>query len=97
MAKDEGGEKESVEVRKSEPTSSGGLIPFSDIEQWFDERFPSRWFAPLEKRLLEWPSWFKGFEMRPPFEGRWPKVDVIDRDNEIVVRAELPGVTKASW
>jgi hypothetical protein len=28
------------------------------------------------------------------FEGRMPSVDVIDRDNEILVRAEIPGVDK---
>jgi HSP20 family protein len=29
-----------------------------------------------------------------PFEGRSPKVDVINRDNEVLVKAELPGVKK---
>jgi len=29
-----------------------------------------------------------------PFEGRIPSVDVIDRDDEILVRAEIPGVKK---
>ena len=32
--------------------------------------------------------------MKSPFEGRSPKVDVIDRDKEIVVKAELPGLKK---
>ena len=32
--------------------------------------------------------------MSAPFEGKTPKVDVIDRDNEVVVKAELPGVDK---
>ena len=38
-----------------------------------------------------WPSWG---EMPAVFEGRMPSVDVIDRDNEILVRAEIPGVDK---
>lgn len=38
-----------------------------------------------------WPSWG---ELPAPFEGRAPKVDVIDRDHEVVVKAELPGVKK---
>lgn len=29
-----------------------------------------------------------------PFEGRLPKVDIIDRESEIVVRAEVAGVDK---
>jgi HSP20 family protein len=28
------------------------------------------------------------------WEGRLPKLDVIDRDNEVVVKAEVPGVKK---
>ena len=33
-------------------------------------------------------------EFGSPFEGRFPKVDVINRDTEVVVRAELAGVSK---
>lgn len=29
-----------------------------------------------------------------PFEGRMPKVDMVDRESEYVIRAELPGVNK---
>ena len=29
-----------------------------------------------------------------PFEGKLPRVDVIDRDEEVLVRAEVPGVNK---
>ena len=29
-----------------------------------------------------------------PFEGKNPRVDVIDHDNSVVVKAELPGVEK---
>lgn len=32
--------------------------------------------------------------MPEPFEGRTPKVDVINRDKEVLVKAELPGVKK---
>jgi HSP20 family protein len=39
----------------------------------------------------EWPSWPEG---TAPFEGKTPKVDVIDRDKEVIVKAELPGVDK---
>jgi len=44
-------------------------------------------------RPFHWPrpSWG---ELAAPFEGKMPKVDVIERDNEIVVKAELPGVDK---
>jgi HSP20 family protein len=29
-----------------------------------------------------------------PFAGRWPQVDVIDRDAEVVIKAEVPGVDR---
>lgn len=34
------------------------------------------------------------FKLAAPFEGKMPSVDVIECDNEIVVKAELPGVDK---
>jgi HSP20 family protein len=37
------------------------------------------------------PGWPEGIS---PFEGRLPKVDLVDRAKELVVRAELPGVEK---
>jgi len=66
----------------------GWMSPFEEFERFFDEAWSERW-----------PSLFRGGwpqlgRLRPPFEGRWPRVDVIDRDEEVVVRAELPGVKK---
>ncbi len=37
------------------------------------------------------PSWSN---LAAPFEGKIPNVDVIERDEEVLVRAELPGVDK---
>lgn len=66
---------------------SGWLSPFEEFDRFFDE-FTGRWPSLFRR---EWPAFP---QLRPPFEGRWPKVDVIDREAEIVVRAELPGVKK---
>ncbi|MEA3275260.1 MAG: hypothetical protein U9Q81_08230 [Pseudomonadota bacterium] len=33
-------------------------------------------------------------DLEAPFEGRTPRVDVVDRDEEVVVHAEPPGVKK---
>ncbi|MDD5033997.1 MAG: Hsp20/alpha crystallin family protein [Methylococcaceae bacterium] len=57
-----------------------------EIDQWFEEFFPRAWMQPFFRRA--WP------EMEAAFGGKFPKVDVIDRDNEVVVHAELPGVNK---
>ena len=64
------------------------LNPFDEMERIFESRFPRGWLRPFQ---MEWPSWG---EKMAPFAGKTPSVDIIDRDNEIVVKAELPGVDK---
>ena len=56
--------------------------PFGDIERMFDDFFGRRWLRPSawERMLPEMPA--------------MPSVDVIDRDDEVVVRAEVPGYKK---
>ncbi len=64
------------------------LTPFDDMERWFSDVFSTGWMRPL---FQGWPELAK---IPPPFEGRTPKVDLINRDEELVLRAELPGVKK---
>lgn len=40
---------------------------------------------------LAHPAWS---HLPAPFEGRTPHVDIVERDNEVFVKAELPGVDK---
>ncbi len=71
--------------------ASRAVNPFEEMERRFDDFFAARqhgWLMPFGGR---WPS--RG-ELAAPLEGRTFKVDVIDRDNEVVVKAELPGVKK---
>jgi len=85
MAKEE--KKESKqELQKAEPRRA--LSPFEEMDRMFEDFFPRGWMRPFR---WEWPSLG---EMAKPFEGKMPKVDVIDRDDEVVVKAELPGVEK---
>ena len=48
------------------------------------------------KPARDWPHWERPAwaELAAPFGGYWPKVDVVDRDTELVVRIEVPGVKK---
>ena len=66
--------------------------PFMDIEQVFERAFenflPRGWMTPLRWEI---PTWA---DLPMPFEGRQPRVDVIDHDSNVVVKAELPGVEK---
>jgi HSP20 family protein len=63
------------------------LHPIADMERAFDRFFGRRWPSlwsdtPAADTLFE-------------FEGlRLPSLDVIDRDHEVVVRAEIPGIDK---
>jgi len=78
---------------KSVALRRGTVTPFRSFEERFEqmERFMDRmmgglslghWMRPFER------DWAGFSEMRAP------AVDLIERENEILVRAELPGVKK---
>lgn len=72
--------KKDLEVPAS--SSSGDLLSFDEFDSFFDDFISRRW-----PRLLDWnfpTALDKGF----------PKIDIIDHDNEVEVQAELPGVNK---
>ena len=86
MAKEEKPKGTAVEVRKAPPARA--LTPFDEMEQLFDALVPRRgWMRPMWDR----PAWG---EMMATMEARFPRMDVVDRENEIVVRAEVPGLSK---
>ena len=85
---------EKIEV-KSEEKGETAKPPrtarsFSDVESWFQEMFPRM----MRPGSWEWPDWPSFGQIPRPFEGKTPRVDVIDRDGEILVKAEFPGVSK---
>jgi len=79
---EENGEKASKTAKSSRQTG--------DVERWFQDMFPRM----MRPNSWEWPDWPAFGNIPRPFEGKTPKVDVIDRDGEILVKAELPGVSK---
>lgn len=62
--------------------------PFEDMERWYESLFPRGWLSPLR---MDWPAIGKGSTM---FAHRLPAMDIIDHDDEVIVRAEVPGVRK---
>jgi HSP20 family protein len=58
------------------------------MDRFMGDVFRRGWMRPS---AWNWPD-------LPPmgnvFEGRWPRVDVIDRDDEVIVNVEAPGVNK---
>lgn len=86
--------KQDVEVspRKGELTGSGAgksMNPFEEMERLFERFLGQGW----RRSPFGWdnPLWN---EMARSLEVRAPSVDVIDREKEVVVRAEIPGVDK---
>jgi len=69
-------------------SSEDRLGPWDEMERWFNEFGRRGWLHPFNR---EWPQQREGFTT---FAGKLPKVNLIDRENEVVVRAELPGVNK---
>ncbi len=61
------------------------MHPFDEFEQLFDRFFGRTGLRP-------WSSPLAGFG--ETLESRLPAVDLVDRDDELVVRAEVPGVEK---
>ncbi len=57
--------------------------PLPDFDHELERFFGRRW-----PRLFDWP------DLGARLESAAPKVDVIDRDGEVCVRAELPGFRK---
>jgi len=75
-----------TDVTSSQPPR--GLNVFDEMERMFENFSPREWSRPFRSNfpLMN--------EMSTSLETNMPKVDVIDRDGEIVVKAMLPGVEK---
>ena len=64
---------------------AASLSPWEDMESFFDTAFPRDLFRFGRGH---WPEWAGRLEAKPP------AVDVIDRPEDILVRAAMPGVKK---
>lgn len=79
--------KEMQAMEKAQPVRA--LAPFEEMEKTMEKVF-ERFFR------RDWMTPFHWDETRFPEFSRekMPRVDVIERDNEILVRAEVPGYAK---
>lgn len=76
-------EKETKKDTEIAPISSKSVLPsFDEFDNFFDDFLSRRW-----PRLLDW-------NFPTGIERGFPKVDILDHDNEIEVQAALPGVSK---
>ena len=89
MAKEKEQSKEVTTGGEVERPRSRAMNPLDEMERMMEEFFPG---SPMRPGRWGWgPRWS---ELAAPFEGRWPKVDVVEQDDQVVVRAEVPGVKK---
>jgi HSP20 family protein len=79
--------KKDVVVRKGEIEKAPALFAkrWDDMDRMFEDFFGRSWLRPFG-------AWSRPLatELMPML----PKVDVVDRDDEVVVRAEVPGMEK---
>ena len=64
------------------------LSSFGDIDRLFDQYFNRSWLRPIRSRTERMEDLWGTYEMRSP------SMDMIDKDNEIILHVELPGVDK---
>jgi HSP20 family protein len=78
-------------LTKSEPRTRGfdvkRMAPLTNsMEEFFEDFPPRRWMETYEPFGLKWPM---GIDFDRSF-----RLDILDRDKELLVRGELPGVEK---
>ncbi len=91
MAKKQAKQDVEISTRKgelAEAKPARAVSPFGEMERLFEQFFGRSWLRPLG---WESPLWS---EMAKSMEVRVPSVDIIDREEEVVVRAEIPGIDK---
>ncbi len=71
--------------------------PFTSLERWEERWDPFRWISQVQReinRLFE--EAFPERELEPISLKRWyPKLDMVETKDEIIVRADLPGVKQS--
>ena len=89
MAKSKEKTEQPLVTRQAQPTHA--LSPFEEMDRMFDSlmgrTWPRSWMQPMRWEMPSWPE-------LPSMNLRMPKVDVIDKDDVVVVRAEVSGVKK---
>ena len=77
--------RQEIEVKKQSellPKSTGGLFSFDEFDNFFDDFMTRKW-----PRLMDW-------NVPTLSQANFPRVDIIDHENDIEVKATLPGVKK---
>jgi len=78
--------------KEHEAGAGRALRPFThSMEEFFEDSFPRRWMEGFfDRNAWSRPHWGEFGESLDV----WPKIDIIDKDDALVLRAEMPGVKK---
>ena len=76
------------EGRLARPDAAGGVRPFRALQRFADEI--DRMFDDVGRRWAGIPPWRE----RTPADVWAPQIEVFQRDNELVIRADLPGMKR---
>ena len=80
--------KENKDIQATKDTQERQLFAFDDMDKMFDQFLTNRWPWPYPSTFSEG----KGSPLRS--ELRVPSVDIVEKNSNIIVRAEIPGVDK---
>jgi HSP20 family protein len=64
------------------------------IERTFNKFMNRGWLRSTREERNAWRDMFEPLSQYEGFSMRWPRIDVVDHENEIRVCAELPGIDK---
>lgn len=80
-------EEKTTEIQEATPVRMAS--PFDEMDRLFDRLLARRgWMRPWR---TDWPSLGEIGWAEP----RLPKVDIVDREDDILMRAEVPGIDKS--
>lgn len=84
--------RQEVDVKKPQTPQTAApnlwMRPYEEFERFLDRLMVRNWPAPFN---WEAPVWG---DLMAPMDARIPSIDVLDRDDHLLVRAEVPGVNK---
>jgi HSP20 family protein len=86
MAEQQKGEIQVTKSGEVQKAPSRMIRPYEELERMFEDFVGRSWLRPL--RFERMP------QLAAAWEGLMPKLDVVDRDSEVLVRVEVPGVKK---
>ncbi len=73
--------------REDRPAPARWLGSFDDLERMMDRMFERPWWRPMSWERAPWSGLMSG-------DGRWPRVDIVEHDKDVVIRAEVPGIDR---